>query len=66
MKIVPVDKDSSFSVNQLGLQTNFKSNAACLAYIDKLPGLLKAKGYLASSIDSFVRGYCSRQNFFFL
>ena len=66
MQIIPIDKDSSFPVNQLGLQTNFKSNTACLTYIDKIPGLLKAKGYLASSIDSLYIDSARAELFLFV
>jgi len=66
MQIIPLDKDSSFPVSQLGLQTNFKSNTACLTYIEKLPGLLKAKGYLASSIDSLYIDSARAELFLFV
>ena len=52
MQIAAVDKDSSFIQQNLELQNDFKSRSACLDYINKLPTLLKAKGYPNVSIDS--------------
>src|SRR5687768_10979166 len=47
-----IDKDSAVIVKQAGLQTVFASKAALTQYISKLPGLLHAKGFITSSIDS--------------
>ena len=46
-----VDKDSATIVNENNLQTSFISKFACVEYINKLPGLLQAKGYVTSSVD---------------
>jgi len=50
--IIGVDKDSAFIQSKLFLQQNFKTRPQCLEYINKLPNLLKAKGYPNASIDS--------------
>ena len=36
----------------LALQTKFDSRTACMAYVSKLPSLLRSKGYVAASVDS--------------
>lgn len=53
LRILPVDKDSAF-ITQLKLQTSFKSSEQAAGYIQSLPELLQAKGYIAASIDSVV------------
>lgn len=52
MLVVGVDKDSLFIQTRLALPNNFKSRVQCIEYINKLPDLLKAKGYPNASIDS--------------
>jgi outer membrane protein assembly factor BamA len=52
LHIKAVDKDSVFLVNRVGLQTSFISRSATIDYINKLPSLLLAKGYVTSSLDS--------------
>ncbi len=52
LKIVPVDKDTVFIAQTLGLQQNFASRLACVAYINTLPSTLQQKGYGSASIDS--------------
>jgi outer membrane protein assembly factor BamA len=47
-----VDKDSSFIQTKLALQSDFKNRFQCLVYINKVPDLLKAKGYPHASVDS--------------
>src|ERR1700738_5305937 len=47
-----VDKDSLFVQKKLGITTAFKSRAACSEYIEGIPSLLKAKGFMAASVDS--------------
>ena len=46
--------DTGISVlkNEISLQTDFKSRAACEDYINKLPVLLQSKGYATASLDS--------------
>jgi len=51
LNIRAVDKDSAF-LNGVGLQNNFASRAACVDYINKLPGVLQSKGFVTSSFDS--------------
>ena len=50
--IRPVDKDSSFNLQPLGLQTTFSNKDGCMAYISRLVGLLHSKGYPTASVDS--------------
>src|SRR5579871_1174933 len=52
LKVVSVDKDSSFLPKTIPFQTSFKSKDACLDYIVKLPALLKAKGFVNAAVDS--------------
>jgi len=47
-----VGKDSSFNVEQLGLQKSFSNSAEAYSYIVKLPVLLASKGYPVASADS--------------
>ena len=47
-----VDKEISFIQNEVGLQTEFISRPACIDYVNKLPGLLQAKGFVTASLDS--------------
>jgi outer membrane protein assembly factor BamA len=52
LKVLAVDKDSLSFNKIIALQTSFKSKIACLEYIDALPSLLKAKGFINVSVDS--------------
>jgi outer membrane protein assembly factor BamA len=52
LHILPVDKDSSFIKNKLGLTTVFKSREACTEYIFGLLPQLQGKGYMTASVDS--------------
>ena len=52
LSIRGVDKDGAQLVSELALQTAFTSRLICADYINKLPGLLQAKGYVTVSIDS--------------
>lgn len=47
-----VDKDSAFLADQLGIPAQFPTRDACIAYINKLPDLLQAKGFVTASIDT--------------
>jgi len=47
-----VDKDSSFNVQALKLQTSFLSKTTASDYVNKLPALLASKGYPVASVDS--------------
>ena len=49
-----VDREFSFLVNELGLQTDFISMQACIDYVNKLPGTLQSKGFVTASMDSIV------------
>lgn len=52
LKIRFVDKDSSFKMPDLKLQTGFADKTLCSSYIQGLPSLLSSKGYPTSSVDS--------------
>jgi translocation and assembly module TamA len=52
LRISSIDKDSSFLEDTLVLQTNFVSRSACIEYVNKLPALLQAKGFVTASLDS--------------
>lgn len=56
LHITPVDKDSAFIRNKLGIPTSFKTREACTAYIFNLVPLLQAKGYVTASIDTVNYG----------
>ena len=45
-------QDSSVERSLNELQTNFTDREACLLYINRLPALLQAKGYISASLDS--------------
>ena len=47
-----VDKTSEFLKNEIGLQTEFPSRPVCIDYVNKLPSLLQAKGFVNASLDS--------------
>jgi outer membrane protein assembly factor BamA len=49
-----VDLDAAIFFSKTGLQTTFASSSACISYVNKLPGLLQAKGFVTASIDSLV------------
>lgn len=52
LQVLLVDKDSSFNLQLLKLQTGFANQALCTAYIQSLPTLLSSKGYPTASVDS--------------
>ncbi len=47
-----VDKEVSFLEKEIALQTNFISRFACTDYVNKLPAMLQAKGFVTASLDS--------------
>jgi len=47
-----VDKDSSFNLQPLKLETGFANQALCSTYIHGLTALLSSKGYPTASVDS--------------
>lgn len=53
LTVKSVDKDSAF-IQTLKLQSSFKTSSQRSTYINKLPGLLQAKGYSGASIDSLI------------
>ncbi len=52
LKVRGTDTDSATLVSRTGLQTRFSSSFDCAAYIDKIPGLLQAKGFVTASVDT--------------
>ena len=52
LRLKGVDKDSAEMASQFSIPAGFASRYACTEYINKLPGLLQAKGYVTASIDS--------------
>ncbi|HRI22406.1 MAG TPA: hypothetical protein PLA68_15700, partial [Panacibacter sp.] len=40
------------TINELQLTSQFYNKATCIAYVQQLPVLLNAKGYISASIDS--------------
>jgi outer membrane protein assembly factor BamA len=47
-----VDKDTSFNLQVLQLQTAFADVLQCMNYINNIPALLSSKGYPTASVDS--------------
>ena len=47
-----VDKTPEYLKNEISLQTEFPSRAACIDYVNKLPSLLQGKGFVNASLDS--------------
>ena len=54
LHISSIDKDSTFIISNLGLQTAFANRNDCVNYINQLPAFLQAKGYVTASFDSIV------------
>lgn len=52
LQVQPVDKDSSFNLRDLKLQTSFADKMLCSSYIQGITTLLSSKGYPAASVDS--------------
>jgi len=51
LSIKAVDRDSAF-LNTIGLQNSFPSRVSCVDYINRIPSILQAKGYISASMDS--------------
>jgi outer membrane protein assembly factor BamA len=47
-----VDKDSTVNPQLLGLQTSFHDRDQCFLYAEKIPSILRARGYITASLDS--------------
>lgn len=54
LHIQPIDSMNSAVLHTVPLKTNFKSRAELMHYVDALPGLLQARGYLACSVDNIL------------
>ena len=52
LHIEPIDKDSVFIHNHLGLTTSFRTQQACMEYVYGIIPMLQAKGYATASADS--------------
>lgn len=52
LQIRLVDKDSSFNLRDLKLQTGFADKMLCSSYIQGITTLLSSKGYPTASVDS--------------
>lgn len=55
LTIHAVDKDEAFIQKTIKPQTSFNTAAACYAYINQLPKVLQAKGFISVSIDSVYK-----------
>ena len=51
LSIKAVDRDPVF-LNTIGLQNSFPSRVSCVEYINRIPSILQAKGYISASMDS--------------
>lgn len=49
-----VDKENAFLEKEIGLQKGFSSRFACNEYINKLPAMLQAKGFVTASLDTIT------------
>jgi outer membrane protein assembly factor BamA len=47
-----IDKDTAFTADMVGLQTDFTNELNCKIYLDKVNGIFKSKGYINVSVDS--------------
>jgi len=47
-----IDQTPEFLKNEIGLQTEFTSRLTCIDYVNKLPSVLQAKGFVTASLDS--------------
>src|SRR6478752_4004377 len=47
-----IDKTPEFLKNEVGLQAEFSTRSVCIDYVNKLPSLLQAKGFVNASLDS--------------
>ena len=65
LNIRAVDKDSTF-LNTIGLQNSFASRTTCVEYVNKIPSLLQAKGYITASLDSLSYDSTSAQIVLFM
>jgi len=52
LRILPVDRDSLFLHKLLAPPASFRTREACTEYVNGLPALLQAKGYMTASVDS--------------
>jgi outer membrane protein assembly factor BamA len=47
-----VDKTPEYLKNEVGLQTEFTTRLTCIEYVNNLPSMLQAKGFVTASLDS--------------
>ena len=61
-----IDKDSSFNLEALKLQSTFNNYSQVTAYVNKLPAILATKGYPSASVDSLFTTDSTLNIFLFL
>jgi outer membrane protein assembly factor BamA len=66
LKIEPSNNEIQPPVNDIRFRNRFKSRAELQDYLQKLPSLLQAKGYLSASIDSVSENQNITTAFLFL
>src|SRR5581483_8739940 len=54
LHVIPVDKDSAYIRNRLGIPSSFKNQQAGTEYIYNLIPTLQGKGYVTASADSVI------------
>jgi len=54
LQIIPVDRDSVFITQTIRPKTRFINRDECAVYIEQLPALLHAKGYITASVDTVI------------
>ena len=52
LSINPIDVSTAYITGSLHPKTQFATMLQCRQYVQQLPGLLQAQGYLSASIDS--------------
>ncbi len=52
LHIRPVDRDSATIYAELGIRHAFPDRNSCVAYVNALPAMLQAKGYVTASLDT--------------
>lgn len=66
LQIKLVDKDSSFNLQPLKMQTAFANKSLCSSYVNGLTTLLSSKGYPTASVDSIFENQFSTTIHLFL
>lgn len=66
LRIIPADTTETASVGELRLRSEFPNRAVCVRFVEELPGLLRAKGYITHSVDSLVYDSASARIWLYL